>query len=158
MNQCLRVNVEFDHRVFSRAKNIQTVLIARFLSGAFGSTGSTMVSTLCYGRFVAIFDPSCRSAVLSAISGLHTSTPSHFIALGSAFLRIHSQAWSSDVYLCRRSHRWHRIRSGRRWVDRNEPQPRMALDPVDISYASLLFFYLCMRLTGKDAASLELSG
>jgi MFS family permease len=28
---------------FTRAKNIQTVIVARFLQGAFGSTGATMV-------------------------------------------------------------------------------------------------------------------
>ena len=42
------------NKVVYRAKNIQTVLIARFLQGAFGSTGSTMVC----GTIADIWSPS----------------------------------------------------------------------------------------------------
>lgn len=44
---------DIDNRSYSRAKNIQTVLVARFLQGAFGSTGSTMVA----GTVADIWNP-----------------------------------------------------------------------------------------------------
>lgn len=43
-----------NHSGFRRAKNIQTVLIARFLAGAFGSTGSTMVR--CFSQLLLIIN------------------------------------------------------------------------------------------------------
>ncbi|KZT70821.1 MFS general substrate transporter [Daedalea quercina L-15889] len=50
--------------VFHRGKNIQTILIARFFAGAFGSTGSTMVG----GTVADIFAPHERGSAMASFA------------------------------------------------------------------------------------------
>ena len=55
----------------ARSNNIQTVIIARFLGGAFGSTGSTMVG----GSIADIFAPHEYVPSLSGRVGIHYLGP-----------------------------------------------------------------------------------
>lgn len=52
------------HMMVALAKNIQTVIIARFLAGGFGSTGAVMVG----GTIADIFGPHERSVPMSIYS------------------------------------------------------------------------------------------
>ena len=99
------------------AQNIQTVIVARFLQGAFGSTGSTMVG----GTIADVW--SSKKYVSSAAPSAQIDSLRHF-----------SQSRPANGGLCRLCHRceWHRTYVRR--LGRDESEIGLEMDTMDTSY------------------------
>ena len=85
----------------SRSKNIQTVIIALFLQGAFGSTGSTMVG--------------------GTVANIWSAEDGEFVC----------SSMSSNGHIFRGRPWWFRTEPRFLWVDRNKLQTWVEVDSAD---------------------------
>ena len=115
-------------RFLHSAKNIHTIQIARFFQGAFGSTGSTMVSRSRCSRRSCSYVIGRRNHRRS----LSTTRVRYIRAVWETGVALtHEQAWITHGCLlcCCNRHDGHGCCCS--WLGRSQPPSRVALDTMD---------------------------